>query len=178
MKTTWIAVRLLSVLTLLTGVIYPGLVWLVGQVAFRHQAEGSLVTRDGTIVGSSLVAQKTDDPRYFWPRPSAADYATVASGASNLAWTSARLAARMRSAPSGRPPEMLTTSGSGLDPDIRVETALAQLDRVARARGWTEAQRVRCREWIATMATGGHLGPACVNVLMLNLRIDRMVAES
>ena len=92
MKTFWSSLRLLAALTVLTGVLYPLAVWAAGQVFFRHAAEGSMLSRHGTVVGSALLAQKTTDPRYFWPRPSAGDYATVASGASNLAWTSATLA--------------------------------------------------------------------------------------
>jgi K+-transporting ATPase ATPase C chain len=92
MKTLLSSLRLLVVLTVLTGGLYPLAVWSVGRLAFRDRAEGSLVVRDGIVVGSALLAQKTTDPRYFSPRPSAGDYATVASGASNLAWTSSKLA--------------------------------------------------------------------------------------
>ena len=90
MKTFLQSLRVLTVLTVLTGLLYPLAVWGVGRLAFREAAEGSLLRRGGRVVGSGLLAQKTTDPRHFWPRPSAGDYATVASGTSNQAWTSAR----------------------------------------------------------------------------------------
>ena len=96
MKTFFPSLRLLLVLTVLTGLVYPALVWGFGQAFFADRANGSLV-RDasGRVVGSALLAQKTEDARYVHPRPSAADYATVASGASNLPWTSQQLRDRV-----------------------------------------------------------------------------------
>lgn len=180
MKTTLAALRLLVVLTLLTGLAYPLAVWALGRAFFRDAAEGSLLLRDGRLVGSALLAQKNSDPRYFWPRPSAGDYATVASGASNQAWTSAALAKaiaerRAALAPSVAdeiPAELLTASGSGLDPELSPAAVRFQVDRVAAARHLTPAQRNALVELVARSVEGGQLSPARVNVLRLNLALD------
>ena len=177
MKTLLHSVRLLFALTLLTGGLYPLAVWAIGRVAFRPQAEGSLVTRDGRPVGSRLLAQKTTAENYFWPRPSAADYATVASGASSAAWTSAKLAASVaerRAALGGgadAPVELLTASGSGLDPDLSPAAARWQIARVAAAR---QLPAARLDELIARLTIGGGLAPERVNVLALNLALDEI----
>ncbi|MBX3737864.1 MAG: potassium-transporting ATPase subunit KdpC [Candidatus Didemnitutus sp.] len=184
MKTTLSALRLLIALTLLAGLLYPLAVWAIGRAFFRDAAEGSLVRRDGRLVGSALLAQKTTDPRYFWPRPSAGDYATVASGASNQAWTSAALAKsiaerRTAFAPldiTGVPADLLTASGSGLDPDLSPAAVRFQIDRVASARHLTPAQRNALVELVARHTEGGQLSPARVNVLRLNLALDRTFA--
>jgi len=179
MKSLLTSLRMAVVLTILTGMLYPLAVWAVGQAAFRHQAEGSLVLRDGRVVGSELLAQKTTDPRFFQPRPSAADFATVVSGASNQAWTSARLAAAIderRAAAGGGevPADLLTASGSGLDPHLSPEGVRAQLERVATARGFDDARRKALDGLITRLTEGGGLSPARVNVLRLNLALDEM----
>ena len=173
------SLRVLLVLTLLTGLAYPLGVWAVGRAFFRDQAEGSLLTRDGKLVGSALLAQKTDDARYFAARPSAGDYATVASGASNQAWTSAKLAASIaerRAAFGGGdnvPADLLTASGSGLDPHLSVEAVLFQADTIAAARRLSSDQRHALDELIARHVEGGKIGPALINILQLNLALDR-----
>ena len=178
MKTFLQSLRLLAVLTGLTGLLYPLAVWAAGHVFFRQAAEGSLLLRAGKPVGSALLAQKTTDPRYFWPRPSAGDYATVASGASNLAWTSAKLTASVaeRRAAFGEaadlPADLLTNSGSGLDPDLSPEAVLAQLPRVGRARQLDKNQQRVLADLVARLTEGGHLTPVRVNVLKLNLALD------
>ncbi|MBI2513994.1 MAG: potassium-transporting ATPase subunit KdpC [Opitutae bacterium] len=182
MKTTLAALRLLVALTLLTGLAYPLAVWALGRAFFRDAAEGSLLHRDGQLVGSALLAQKTTDPRYFWPRPSAADFATVASGASNQAWTSARLHADLAArrtayagtpdAASAIPSDLLTASGSGLDPEISLAAAQFQIARIAAARRLTAPQRNALADLVAQHAEGGQLSPARVNVLRLNLALD------
>lgn len=176
MKTLLQSVRLLLVLTLLTGALYPLVVWAIGRVAFRDRAEGSLVLRDGKAVGSRLLAQKTTAESYFWPRPSAADFATVASGASNAAWTSAKLATSIeerRKALGGGavPAELLTASGSGLDPELSPAAARWQIARVAAAR---QLPAARIEELIARLTIGGGLAPERVNVLALNLALDEL----
>ena len=178
MKTFLSSLRLLAVLTLLTGLVYPLAVWGVGRVFFRDAAEGSLLRQNGHVVGSALLAQKTTEPRYFWPRPSAGDYATVASGASSLAWTSAKLTAavseRWTQFGGGElPADLLTTSGSGLDPDVSPEAIRAQLPRVSRARALSADQQHALDDLIARRLVGGHLSPARVNVLQLNLDLDQ-----
>lgn len=180
MKTTLAALRLLAALTLLTGIVYPLAVWALGHAFFRDAAEGSLIHRNGKLVGSALLAQKTTDPRYFWPRPSSADYATVASGASNQAWTSAALAKsiadrRAAYAPANVadiPADLVTASGSGLDPDISLSAARFQIARIAAARRLTTPQRNALVDLVARSAEGGQLSPARVNVLRLNLALD------
>ncbi|HLP07667.1 MAG TPA: potassium-transporting ATPase subunit KdpC [Opitutaceae bacterium] len=179
MKTLLSALRLLLVLTLVTGVAYPLAVWALTRVAFTRQAEGSLAVRDGRVVGSALLAQNTaGDARYFHPRPSAANYATVPSGASNLSWTSAALAKAIADrraafpAEAAVPAELLTASGSGLDPDLSPAAVRLQTDRVAAARRLDAAQRAALDELVARLTVGGQLTPARVNVLALNLAID------
>jgi K+-transporting ATPase ATPase C chain len=178
MKTVIQSLRLLAVLTLLTGLLYPLAVWAVGRAFFRNAAEGSLLHRDGQLIGSALLAQKTTDPRYFWPRPSAGDYATVASGASNQTWTSSRLAASVaeRRAVFGGatdlPADLLTASGSGLDPHLTPAAVRVQAARVADARKLTPHQRHALDELIAHHIEGGQISPARVNILQLNLDLD------
>jgi potassium-transporting ATPase KdpC subunit len=178
MKTLLCSLRLLVSLTLLTGVLYPLAVWGVGQLAFRDRAGGSLVVRDGRVVGSALLAQKTTDSRYFFPRPSAGDYATVAPGASNLAWTSSQLAAAIAErrtglgGAAGLPADLLTASGSGLDPDLSPAAIRLQAARVAAARQLTPAQQHALDGLIARQVEGGQLGPDRINVLRLNLALD------
>ena len=182
MKTVLCSLRLLAVLTVLTGLLYPLAVWAVGRAVFRNAAEGSLLVRDGHLVGSALLAQKTTDPRYFRPRPSAGDYATVFSGASNLAWSSARLAAAIaerRAAAGGGdiPADLLTASGSGLDPHLSPAAVAVQAGRVAAARKLTPGQRHALDELIARHVEGGQFGPARINVLLLNLALDNAFPE-
>ncbi len=178
MKTVLQSLRLLAVLTLLTGLLYPLAVWAVGRAFFRAAAEGSLLQRDGRLVGSALLAQQTTDPRYFWPRPSAGDYATVASGASNQAWSSAKLTASIaerRAALGGAadlPADLLTASGSGLDPHLTPAAVRVQAARVAGARKLTPRQRHALDELIAQHIEGGQISPARVNILQLNLDLD------
>lgn len=177
MKTILTALRLLAVFTVITGILYPLSVWAVGRTFFRAKAEGSLITRDGRIVGSTLLAQKNDDARYFHPRPSASDFATVASGASNQAWTSTRLAtviAERRTALGGGdvPADLLTASGSGLDPHLSPDAVIFQADRIAAARRLTLGQRHALDDLIARHVEGGKIGRAVVNILELNLALD------
>ena len=178
MKTFLSSLRVLAVLTVLTGLLYPLAVWAVGRVFFRETAEGSLLRRDGQIVGSALLAQKTDDPRYFSPRRSAGDYATVASGASNQAWTSAKLTAaiaKRRASYGDRaslPADLLSSSGSGLDPDLSLAAVLAQVSRVASVRNLAPDQQHTLDELIARHTAGGQLSPARLNILRLNLALD------
>jgi K+-transporting ATPase ATPase C chain len=177
------ALRLLAVLTLLTGGIYPFAVWAMGRAWFRSQAEGSLVIRDGQVIGSALLAQKTASPRYFQPRPSAGDYATVASVASNQAWTSRQLVAEVnqRRAFWGNatvPGDLLTASGSGLDPDLSLAAVQLQASRVAAARHLDPSQRAALDELIARLAEGGQFAPRRINVLRLNLALDHTFPEN
>lgn len=170
MKTLLTALRSTLVLTLICGVIYPMLVTGFAQSFFQEKAQGQLVEHNGQIVGSLLIAQKFTRPEYFWPRPSAVDYNPLPSGASNLGPTSQALKEALQS----RPAEFAFASGSGLDPHISPETAAAQIARVAKARGLDENSLQRLvlkntqhRQW-------GLLGEPTVNVLALNLALDKV----
>lgn len=181
------AFRMTIFLTILTGLIYPGVVTGLCQLFFHRQANGSLVARNGHTVGSSLIGQNFGRPDYFHPRPSAAGisgYDATASGGSNLGPTSRKLCDRVNAAAaqfrkenpaySGSiPADALTASGSGLDPDISIGNALAQASRVAKARGMDEASVRRLIHSVAKGRDLGFLGEPRVNVLILNLALDR-----
>ena len=183
----WPAFALLVVLTLITGVIYPAVVTIVAQGVFPTQANGSMIVVDGRTVGSSLIGQAFSDDKYFWGRPSAAGkdgYDASGSAGTNLASTSKalidRIAAevdRERSANGGGqvPVDLVTTSASGLDPDISPAAAEYQVARVAAARGMTQAA---VRAVVNRHTEGqllGFLGEARVNVLALNLDLDGLL---
>ncbi|MFF7708356.1 potassium-transporting ATPase subunit KdpC [Pseudomonas sp. NPDC007930] len=177
------ALMLLLALSLITGVAYPLLVTAVARLAFAEQAGGSLL-RDaqGQVIGSALIAQPFTGAGEFQPRPSAGDYATVASAASNLAPSNPALAQRINAAaaqwaPQGSGPvplALLTTSGSGLDPDLPPEAALWQAPRIAAARGLP----VAAVEQVVTANTRTPwVGPPVVNVLALNRALDRLPSQ-
>ncbi|ACZ42992.1 potassium-transporting ATPase, C subunit [Thermobaculum terrenum ATCC BAA-798] len=184
------ALLLLAALTVLTGLGYPLLLTAVAQLAFPHQAGGSLLMdASGRVRGSELIGQSFTSPRYFHPRPSAAGeggYDPLASGGSNLAPTNqrwltlvAQRTAQYRqenalSPGQAVPADAVTASGSGLDPDISLENALLQVPRVARARGVPQA---RLRNLVLQHARGRQLwilGEPRVNVVELNSALDRL----
>ncbi|HEX8297325.1 MAG TPA: potassium-transporting ATPase subunit KdpC [Chthoniobacteraceae bacterium] len=176
MKTLLQSLRLLAALTLLTGFLYPLLVTGVGRVLFPEQSGGSLIRKGDRVIGSALLAQKTESARFFSPRPSAGDFATVPSAASNLAPTSAALqkavAARRITWGEKAPPDLLTASGSGLDPHLSPAAARHQAARVAEARGLPEDAVLRLIEAKTEAPQLGFLGEPRVNVLALNLALD------
>lgn len=179
MRACWSSVKALLVLTLLTGVVYPLVVTALATLVFPVEAGGSLLRRDGVVVGSRWLAQKVEDPRYFWFRPSAADYATVPSGASNLSPASRRFveAVRARRASFGpdAPADLLTTSASGLDPHVSLEGALFQVERIALRRGLGPEGEEQLRNLVRENVeerTFGILGQNRVNVSALNLALD------
>ena len=177
--------RMTLVLTVLTGLIYPGIVTGLCQMLFPKQANGSLEYKDGKIIGSTLIGQNFTKPEYFQPRPSAAGngYDATASGGSNLGPTNQKLIDRVKASAdkfrkdnpgfSGTiPADLLTTSGSGLDPHLSPESADAQVERVARARG-ANVQDIRAVVALYTEGRDlGFLGEARVNVLRLNEALD------
>lgn len=174
------SIRALVALTLLTGGIYPLLVTGIAQIAFPTAANGSLIGEKEKIAGSELIAQKFTSAKYFQPRPSAGDYATVPSGASNLGPTSNALRdailQRQKALGPEAPIDLLTTSGSGLDPHISPEAVLFQLPRVAQARNLNTEQVRKLRETIDLHTEGsffGILGVRRVNVLLLNIALDK-----
>jgi len=163
-------IRTTLVLLILTCGVYPFLVWGIGQVAFRDEANGSLVVRHGRVIGSTLIAQPFTSARYFHPRPSAVDFNAQASGGSNLGPTSKKLRNRIENA-SG-PVDAYTTSASGLDPHISPANAQSQIARVARTRG---VDPTRVRSLVEQHVEGrflGIYGEPRVNVLVLNLALD------
>jgi potassium-transporting ATPase KdpC subunit len=181
------AIILLLAMTLVTGVAYPAIVTAVAQVAFPSQANGSMIVVDGKTVGSSLIGQAFSDPKYFWGRLSAAGkdgYDASSSAGSNLGPTSQALidritadVDRLRAANGGGPVpvDLVTTSASGLDPEISPAAADYQVARVAAARGMTETD---VRAAVARHTSGqllGFLGEPRVNVLLLNLDLDGML---
>jgi K+-transporting ATPase ATPase C chain len=178
MKTTLESLRIYIVLTLLTGIIYPLAITGVAQLLFPRQANGSRILAQEKLVGSDLIAQKFESPRYFWPRPSAADYATVASGASNKGPTAADLKKsideRRQKFGAHAPVDLLTASGSGLDPHISPEAALSQIPRVAAARHIPADKIVSLVGKIAEAPQLGFLGEPRVNVLRLNRALDQL----
>jgi K+-transporting ATPase ATPase C chain len=180
-----IAVLALLALTLLTGVIYPLLITGIAQVAFPFQANGSLVRPRGRIAGSRLIGQAFTDPKYFWSRPSATTpfpYNAASSSGSNLGPTNPELVAKVRdrvtalrpnqSGDNPIPVDLVTSSASGLDPDLSPAAALYQVPRVARARGLPEAQVYQLVLHHIEDRQFGILGEPRVNVLLLNLSLD------
>src|SRR6266851_2341622 len=180
------AIVSLVLFTVVTGVVYPTLVTVIAQLVFPHRANGSLIVKDCKPVGSTLIGQPFDDPKYFWGRPSATSpfgYNAGASGASNLSPTNADLIKTvqgrvdaLRTADPGNaapvPVDLVTASGSGLDPHISPAAALYQVARVARERKFSPDtvrtlvdRHTEGRFW-------GLLGEPRVNVLALNLALD------
>jgi K+-transporting ATPase ATPase C chain len=179
--------KMMLVLTVLTGLIYPGVVTGLCQVLFPAKANGSLIVANGQTIGSEVIGQNFKKPEYFQPRPSAAGsdgYDPTASGASNLGPTNQKLADRVKEAVASFrknnpdftgpiPADLLTSSGSGLDPDISPASAEAQAPRVAKMRGIGVRQVL---DLVAAHTTGrdlGFLGEPRVNVLEINLALDQ-----
>lgn len=176
MKTILQSLRAYLVLTVVTGVIYPLFITGIAQLCFQHQANGSRVVQNGQIVGSDLLAQKFESPRYFWPRPSGADFATLPSGASNKGPTSADLKKaiddRRTRFGADAPVDLLTASGSGLDPHISPEAAHSQISRIAAARGISPQKMSELVDQTTEAPQLGFLGEPRVNVLRLNRALD------
>jgi len=174
--------------TVIFGIAYPLTVTLLAGLLFPHQAAGSLILQNGQVIGSELLAQSFTSDRYFHPRPSAAGngYDATSSGGSNLAQSNAKLVQRIQgdinklsAASNGKPVpiDLVTTSGSGLDPDITPDAAYFQAPRIAKARNLSED---RVHALIAQHITGrqfGLLGEPRINVLMLNLDLDAQTSK-
>lgn len=184
MHSVWkTSIRFTLVATVLTGVVYPLLITGAAGLLFPHQAAGSLILNNGQVIGSELLAQSFTGDKYFHPRPSAAGngYDASSSGGSNLAQSNKTLVNRIQgdidklsAANNGKPVpiDLVTTSGSGLDPDITPDAADYQVARVAKARNLSEES---LRQLIASHTTQrqfGLLGEPRVNVLELNLALD------
>lgn len=176
MKTIIESIRILLVLTVLTGIVYPLVVTGMARVAFHDASVGSIAKQGDTEVGSMLLSQKTESAKYFWPRPSAGDFATVASGASNQGPTSAGLAKsiaeRRQKFGQDAPDELLTASGSGLDPHLSPAAAKYQAPRIAAERKIAVEKVNALIDRLIEGPQLGVLGEARVNVLALNLALD------
>jgi K+-transporting ATPase ATPase C chain len=182
------ALVIFVLLTAVTGIAYPLAVTGIAQGLFKHQANGSILEQDGKAVGSELIGQAFDRPEYFWGRPSATGpvpYNAASSSGSNLGPTNPALleavAARAKQFqdvdpdnPAAVPVELVTSSASGLDPHISPAAARYQVRRVAHARGWPEQRLLDLIERHLEGRTLGMLGEARVNVLKLNLDLDRL----
>ncbi|GAB3065775.1 potassium-transporting ATPase subunit KdpC [Intrasporangium mesophilum] len=178
-RQSWAGLRAMIVLTVLLGLLYPAVVWGVGQVVARDQAAGSLVSVNGHVAGSSLIGQQWTGDQWFWGRPSASDYSGDTSGGSNLSGSALADEVAKRAAAAGldqatAPADALTASGSGLDPHISPAYAAAQVARVAAARGLPEDRVAALVAEHTQGRSAGFLGEPRVNVLELNLALARL----
>jgi potassium-transporting ATPase KdpC subunit len=184
-----IALKFLLVMTILTGIIYPFLMTGVTQVIFPAKANGSLLMKDGKLIGSELIGQKFDSTIYFWSRPSAIDYNPIPSSGSNFGPTSDKLKKQVAERrvlfasknsitdTTAIPKEMIFASASGLDPHISPEAAMLQLDRVAKARNLTETQKQQVKQLVMNKTEGlqfSLFGEPRINVFNLNLALDEI----
>ena len=180
------SVRQILVWTVIAGVVYPVIVTVIAQLAFRDRANGSLIAKGDAIAGSELLGQQFTGTNYFWSRPSACTYTTLPSGASNLGPTSGQLQtnvlnnlAALRSAHNLAtnapvPADLLFASGSGVDPHISPEAARFQIARVAASRSLPVERITALVESLVEPPQYGFLGEARVNVLKLNLALDAL----
>jgi len=190
MKTqTMIALKFLLVMTILTGIIYPLVMTGLAQVAFPSKSNGSLILKDGKVIGSELIGQKFDSSIYFWSRPSSIGYNPIPSGASNYGPTNDTLKklidtrrevfAKNNSIDNMMdvPLEMIFASGSGLDPHISPSAAQLQVERIAQARNFDSNQKQKLTETVKNLTEKPQfliLGEERINVLNLNIELDRI----
>jgi potassium-transporting ATPase KdpC subunit len=189
MKTIKIALRIFLLLTLITGVAYPLAITGIAQALLPQKANGSLIHKENKVIGSSLIGQAMDSSIYFSPRPSAIGYNPLPSGGSNLSLTSAKLIQQVKDRKTGFlkkngadnskpiPSEMLFASASGLDPHISPEAAEWQVNRIAKNRNFNSVQKLKLVQIIqqhTEQPQCGILGEARVNVLELNLALDKI----
>lgn len=184
-----ITIKYFVLITILTGVVYPLFITAVSAVVFPGKASGSMIEKDGKVIGSKLIGQKFTGNKYFWPRPSAIDYNPMPSGGSNLGPTSEKLKQAFLdrknnfveknfvSNASVVPNEMFFASASGVDPHISPESAKLQVERIIKARGFNDQQKEKVIGLIDSLTQNpqfGFLGNSVVNVLLLNLQLDKM----
>lgn len=189
MKSVFIAIKFFLILTVLTGVIYPLFVTGIAQVIFPEKANGSFIIQNDKIIGSELIGQQFDSAKYFTSRPSAILYNPLPSGGSNLGTTNEKLKLQVEErkqkfiesngleSNTDIPAEMLFASASGLDPHISLQSALLQVDRIAKARNFESAQKQKLLEIITANTEAPQLlifGKQRVNVLKLNIETDNI----
>ncbi|MCX6170518.1 MAG: potassium-transporting ATPase subunit KdpC [Ignavibacteriales bacterium] len=188
-KQLLITIKYFAAITIVTGIIYPLFITLISIIVFPGKASGSLIEKDGKIIGSELIGQKFESDKYFWSRPSAIDYNPAPSGGSNLGPTSAKLKQlyedRMKTFvekntvkdASTIPNEMFFASASGVDPHISPLSAMLQVERVAKARNFDNSKKEKLIQLINSLTEKpqfGFLGNSVVNILLLNLNLDKM----
>lgn len=193
MKTIIISLKIFLFFTILTGILYPLLMTGIAQVIFSAKANGSLIVKDNIIIGSKLIGQQFDSTVFFASRPSVISYNPLPSGGSNFGLTNAKLKNLVNERKSQFiafnnldsltyiPSEMLFASASGLDPHISPEAALLQVNRVARARHFDNSQKKRLLQSIKDLTEMPQffcLGEDRINVLILNLELNRLAEDS
>lgn len=178
-------IKMLLWMTILTGIIYPGIVLLMSYLFFPIKSQGSFIEIDGKVIGSKLIAQKFVSDRYFWSRPSVGDYNPLKAGGSNLGPTSKELKKLVNDRKNSLmktvsldnfvvPADLLFASGSGLDPHISPEAAHFQIERISKARSLSPATLTQLIVDLTEEPTLRMIGPARINVLLLNQRLDQI----
>jgi potassium-transporting ATPase KdpC subunit len=185
----FISLRLVIILTVITGIIYPMVITGLAQAIFHEKANGSLVKKNDTIIGSALIGQQFNSPDYFHPRPSAVNWQTFPSGASNLSWSDQRLKEavilrkeaflkeNMLNDTASVPAEMLFASASGIDPHISPKAALLQVGRIAVSRNFNMEQKQKLVSLVSIMTEKPQysiFGEERINVFLLNLELDKI----
>jgi potassium-transporting ATPase KdpC subunit len=188
-KQLLITVKYFAAITIVTGIIYPLFITLISIIVFPGKASGSLIEKDGKIIGSELIGQKFESDKYFWSRPSAVDYNPAPSSGSNLGPTSAALKKsyeerkknfiekNMIKDASTIPNEMFFASGSGVDPHISPLSAMLQVERVSKARNFDQFRKEKLILLINSLTEKpqfGFLGNSVVNILLLNLKLNKL----
>lgn len=189
MKTFIISIKAVLIFIIITGVLYPLLIFGIGKVAFSNQSNGSLIIKDGKIIGSELIGQTFDSTIYFHSRPSAINYQPMPSSGSNLGPISLVLKQRVDllrnayieynglSANTVVPSDAIFASASGIDPHISFENANLQIDRIVKARGFDENKKIKLTELVKKLTETpqlGFLGEVRINVLKLNIELDKL----
>jgi potassium-transporting ATPase KdpC subunit len=189
MKIIIISIKFLLLMTLLTGIIYPLFIFGIAKITFPEKSSGSFIELKGNIIGSELIAQKFDSSIYFQPRPSAIDYQPMPSGASNYGPTSQKLKNISDSLKKAYikknhlpeniniPPDAIFSSGSGIDPHTSPENAIFQVDRIAIERRFDANKKKELKNLIQKLTENpqfGFLGESRINVLVLNLELDKL----
>jgi len=181
--------RFLVLMIILTGIVYPGLITVIASIIFPDEAQGSLVTRNGVIIGSKLIGQNFDSQKYFWSRPSFNNYNPLPSGASNLGLLNPLLLNKVIQKEKiflqankikedlNIPPEMVTASASGLDPHISPTAAMLQINRIVEAREMDKVWQDKLVNLVYDLTENRQfslLGEPRINVFLLNLKLDSL----